>query len=395
MTSPTSNSPSLRSNLWKIYFYRFLSDFWLIAPILVPFYEKNGLSATQVFVVQAIYSVSVLVFEIPSGYLSDVIGRKSTLVLGSLFLPIGLFIYAFSYGFFGFAIAEFIMGIAAALRSGTDSALIYDSLIQMERESDYKKFEGTAEAFHQVAHAGSAILGGLFALSSLRLPFYMNIASGLLLFPLAVSFVEPERKKLEAGNPLLEILSISKRALTDPQIKWIIMFSALLIGAGITGVWSYYMYYIELGLSVGLFGVISAIFGLCSALGASQAHYLEGKLGPRKSIYLPLMISLTFILLGLIKSNSLIPLILMNAFIWGFSGPVLRDHINKLIESDIRATVLSVGSMIGSLAFVIISPIFGRIVDFLSLEVAHAMLGAFFLIFGLYCITMLHRNKVI
>ena len=395
MTTPTPNTSDLRRNLWKVYFYRFLSDFWLIAPILVPFYEKNGLSATQVFVVQAIYSASLVICEIPSGYLSDVIGRKNTLVLGSLILPVGLFIYAFSYGFFGFALAEIILGIAAALRSGTDSALIYDTLIQMDREAEYKKFEGTAESFHQIAHASSAILGGLFALTSLRLPFYMNIASGLILFPLAVSFIEPERKKLEAKNPFLEILSISKHCLTHPKIKWLIMFFALLIGSGVTGVWSYYMYYAELGLSVGLFGVIFAIFGLCGALGANQAHYIEEKLGPRKSIYMLLLISLSFILLGLVKSPNLIPLILLNGFIWGFSAPVFRDHINKLIESDVRATVLSVGSMIGCLAIVIISPLFGKLVDLFSLSVAHVTLGTFFLVFGLYCVTMLHRHEVI
>ncbi len=75
MTTPTQNPPSLQGNFWKVYAYRFLSDFWLIAPIMVPYYEANGLSATQVFVTQAIYGASLLVLEIPSGYLADVIGR--------------------------------------------------------------------------------------------------------------------------------------------------------------------------------------------------------------------------------------------------------------------------------------------------------------------------------
>ena len=55
--------PAERTNLWKVYIYRFFSDFWLIAPVLVPFYESNGLSATQVFIVQAIYAISLLIFE--------------------------------------------------------------------------------------------------------------------------------------------------------------------------------------------------------------------------------------------------------------------------------------------------------------------------------------------
>ncbi len=395
MPSPTQNIRELETNLWKIYLYRFLSDFWLIAPILVPFYESNGLNATQVFVVQAIYSASVLVFEIPSGYMADVIGRKRTLALGSIALPIGLGIYAFSYGFFGFALAEIIMGIAASMRSGTDSALMYDTLIQMRRESDYKKFEGNAEFFHQTAHAVSSIMGGLFALTSLRFPFYVNIASGLLLFPLAVSLVEPERKRPPAENPLLAIVRITKYCMAHAKIRSLIIYSSLLMGAGITGVWSYYMYYAELGLSLGLYGIIFAAFGLFSALGSSQAHYLEGKLGRRKSLRLLLLISPVFIALGLVESAILIPFILLSAFLWGFSRPLFMGYINELIESDIRATVLSVKSMCGGFAFIMLSPLFGKLVDARSLSFAHIALGAVFLTVGLASLFLLQRHEVI
>jgi MFS family permease len=99
----------IEKNLWKAYSYQFFIGFWMIAPVLIPFYRSNGLNATQVFTVQAIFLASVLIFEIPSGYLSDVIGRRKTLILSSMALPIGLCIYAFSYGFWGFAMAECVL----------------------------------------------------------------------------------------------------------------------------------------------------------------------------------------------------------------------------------------------------------------------------------------------
>lgn len=395
MVTPAQKPQNLGSNFWKVYFYRFLSDFWLIAPVMVPFYVENGLDATQVFTVQAVYAVGLLVFEVPSGYLADVIGRRNTLIIGSIALPIGFAVYAFSTGFYGFVAAEIVLSIAGAMRSGTDSALIYDTLIQTGSESDYKKFEGTAEFFHQLAHASSAILGGLFALTSLRFPFYINIASGLILFPLAVSFVEPERKTLEAESPFLEILRIARHCLTHSRIKWLMMFSALLLGASMTGAWSYYLYYGELGLSVWLYGVIFAAFGVCAAVGSSQAQYIEGKLGPRRSLLLLLLISPIFIMLGLIKSTYMIPLILLVGFLGGLSIPLFRDHINKLVESDIRATALSVSAMIGSLAFVVLAPLFGEVVDAFSLSVAHVALGVFFLASALYCLFQLYKHRVI
>jgi len=78
---------SLQANLWKLYIYKFLSEFYLLVPILIPYYTANGLNSTQIFTVQAAYALSLLLFEIPSGYLADVIGRKKTMIIGSILLP--------------------------------------------------------------------------------------------------------------------------------------------------------------------------------------------------------------------------------------------------------------------------------------------------------------------
>jgi MFS family permease len=395
LTTPTQNSPSLRGNFWKVYAYRFLSDFWLIAPILVPYYQANGLSATQVFVVQAIYAASLMTLEIPSGYLADVIGRKNTLVLGSVMLPIGLLVYALSNTFQGFVAAEIILGAAGAMRSGADSALMYDTLIQLDREAEYNRFEGRGEFFHQAAHALSSVAGGLLALVSLKFVFQVNVASGLALVPLAFALVEPERKKLDGKSPLLDILRITKRCLTDPRIRSLMMYSALMTGSIVTGVWSYYMYYAELGLSVALFGIIFAAFGLCAAMGAARSHRIEEWLGARASFRALLLLSPIFVSLALVKSVYMIPLILLNAFVGGFAIPLFRNQINKLIESDIRATALSVGAMMGSLAMILMSPTFGKLVDTFSLSTAHLTLGAFHLTFGLLCLFLLRKHEVI
>ncbi|UCD58709.1 MAG: MFS transporter, partial [Candidatus Hydrogenedentota bacterium] len=373
----------------------FFIGFWMIAPILIPFYRSNGLNATQVFTVQAIFLTSVLIFEIPSGYLSDVIGRRKTLILSSMALPIGLCIYAFSYGFWGFAMAECVLGVAVSLWSGTDSALIYDTLVEMGREAEYKQFEGKASFFHRVGDSISSVLGGLFAVISLRLPFYINIGTALILIPLAVLLVEPERKKLAAETPFEEIMKIFKYCMTHAQMRTLVMYWSLLFSSGMIGVWSYYIYYGELDINIGFYGIIFAIFCLCSAYGSRQAHLLERKFGEAGSLYFLLLISPVFIALGQVKSIFMLPFIFLNAFIWGFSRPLFADYVNRLVESDIRATVLSVANMLGSLSFVILSPVFGRLVDSHSLSFAYITLGAFFLLVGLLSLFLLHKHRVV
>ncbi len=114
----------------------------LFMPIVVLFYEDNGLEMRHIFILQAIYSISIVVLEIPSGYLADAIGRKKTIILGTIFGFLGFVAYSFSYAFLGFLFAEIILGIGQSLISGADSALLYDTLLESGKKDDYIKHEG-------------------------------------------------------------------------------------------------------------------------------------------------------------------------------------------------------------------------------------------------------------
>jgi len=373
---------NIRSNLWKIYTYRFLNEFWLVLPILIPYYEANRLNSTQIFTIQAAYALSILLLEIPSGYLADVIGRKKTLILGACFLPVGIGVYVFTHSFATFILAEFIIAIGNSMRSGCDSALIYDTLIQLKEESEYKKFEGRSFYYTRVGTAFSSILGGVTALISLRVPFYINMGVCFFMIPFALLLIEPKREKLKASSPFKDILKISRLSFSHKQLRLLMLLTALLMSTGAIGIWAYFLYYESIGISIGFFGVLMAAFQLSAAVSSRQAHALEKFLGQKQSLLILLLVALTFVLLGIFQSLVLIPLILLNAFLMGFGFPLLMDHMNRLIESKIRATVLSVANMTRSLFYVILSPLFGKIVDSYSLSTAFMLLGVFFFFFG-------------
>jgi MFS family permease len=374
---------ALRANLWKIYSYKFISEFYLIVPILIPYYKSNLLNSTQIFTIQAAYALSILLLEVPSGYLADVFGRKKTLVLGGIFMPIGLAVYVFTSSFFMFILAEFILAIGNSMRSGCDSAFIYDTAVQLKAESEYKKYEGRSAFYTRTGTALSSVLGGLAAILSLSLPFYINMGTSLLMLPLALALVEPKRDTLKSKSPLKDILQICRFSFANPRLRLLMLFSALILSTGIIGIWSYFLYYESLGISVGYFGILFAAFQLSSAMGSRNAHSLEKIFGLKKSLLTVMLIGCVFLLLGKIQSPLMIPLIFLNAILWGFSYPLFLDQMNRLIRSETRATVLSVANMIGSFSYVILAPLFGKLVDWLSLSKAFITLGVYFLICGL------------
>ena len=96
----------LQRNIGVLYIFSF---FWLsmvIISVIVPFFESRGLTLAQVFYLQSMFALFMVVFEVPSGYVADILGRKNALVAGSVFHGVGFTWLCFAHGFFELAIAE-------------------------------------------------------------------------------------------------------------------------------------------------------------------------------------------------------------------------------------------------------------------------------------------------
>jgi MFS family permease len=381
----------LRSNPPKLYAYKFLSEFFLVVPVLIPYYIYHGLNATQIFTIQAAYHVAVLVLEIPSGYLADVVGRKRTLVLGVLFFPVSMALYAFTGSFLTFVLAECSMAVANSMRSGCDSALMYDTLISLGREAEYRRFEGRSFLFTRLGTSLAAVAGGFLAVRSLHLPFYVNVATYCLIPPIVLTLVEPGRKKRESRSPLLDILHISGRCFRHRRLRWLMLMAALIQAVSVTGVWAYFLYFRSLHIRLALYGVLFAVFQLSSALGSAGAHAVSLRIGEKASLVSLLGIGLVFVALGAVSSPGMVALIVPSALLWGFGWPVFMDAFNRLTVSEIRATVLSVASMCASILFVVMSPLFGRLVDAVGLSRSFLVLGGATLVLGGFFLVMVFR----
>lgn len=391
MIEPDSSTRVSR-NFWKIFALKFLGEFLPIAPVLILFYSANGLNSTQIFTIQAAFHLAVLLLEVPSGYLADVVGRRKTLVIGAIFFPLGLALYAAGRSFAAFVFAEVILAISVSMRSGCDSAMLFDSLRRLGRQGEYKRFEGICALVARSGTAVSALAGGLLAMIFLRLPFLVNVGSALFMPAVALALAEPERETRRSKNPLRDILGICRYCLQQPHIRPVILFSGLLMASQLTALWAYFLFYRELGIGVGWFGVLFAIFQLAGALGGSRAHAFAERFRARTALYLALLSPVFYVLLGLLPSPWLLPLIPANALLWNLAYPVLLERLNLAVGSDVRATVLSLAGMAGSVTFIVVSPLFGRLVDAVSLSAAFIALGAFFLAAGAPLLTAMLRN---
>jgi len=152
-------SEAVENNIIRLYIIKLSKWLMLTMPILFLFYRENGLATQDLFLLKSVYSFSIVVLEVPSGYIGDVWGRKASLVLGSVLGFIGFVLYCFATGFWAFLVCEIILGVGQSFISGSDSALLYDSLQASRKEKEYLKIEGRMISAGNFAEAVAAPLG--------------------------------------------------------------------------------------------------------------------------------------------------------------------------------------------------------------------------------------------
>ncbi len=371
---------SLLSNIPRLYLIKIAKWFMLYMPIIVLFYQENGLDLESVFLLQGIYSVAVVTIEIPSGYFADAWGRKNTLIIGSILGTIGFVIYALGSGFWPFLIAELILGVGQSFISGSDSALLYDSLLAEKKEKDYIKIEGRIISFGNFAESIAAVLGGLIAEISLRMPFIIQIAIAAIAIPAAISLKEP-RSIFKEKPSIFHILSIVKDTLyTNKLLRSNVFFSAIIGSATLTFAWFVQPYLKILDFNVSEIGIIWALLNLTVAFATLYAYKIEKQLGKVKTLLLiTIIVSATYLVSGMFNIIISVAVMFVFYFVRGIATPVLKDYINRLAASNVRATVLSVRNFIIRLFFALTGPFLGWYSDMFSLFSAMFLAGIIFL----------------
>ncbi|OGE81214.1 MAG: hypothetical protein A3H72_03530 [Candidatus Doudnabacteria bacterium RIFCSPLOWO2_02_FULL_48_8] len=389
---------NVKSNIWKIYAIQALRWFMLSMPIFALFFLENGLSMSQILLLQAFFSLVIVLVEIPSGYWSDLFGRKNAIVIGCVLNFVGISIYALSHGFFGFLFAELALGIGAGFISGADSALLYDSLLNLDNPDEYKKYEGKKNFFESGSEGIASIIGGFLAVISLRTPFYAQAVLVFFSIPIALSLVEPARSTLNniEGN-FKTLWRVVKFSLHEhAEVKWLIIYSSLISASGIGVVWFIQPFLAQVGLPLALFGIAWAILQFATAVTAFYAHRIESFFGKTASLVSLTFLTLTgYMLVAKFGAIWIIPAFLIFYFVRGINTPVLKDYVNRLISSDIRATVLSIKNLIARLIFAIVGPFVGWAADAYSIQTAFFLSGILFFLSGLVAVGFLRKYKVI
>ena len=368
----------LENNIVKMYILKAVMWFMVSMPIIVLFFQEHGLSLTEVMILQSIYSLTVALFEMPSGYIADIYGRKKSIILSTIFSFIGFLVFSFYGGFYYFAIAQVLIGIGGSLISGSDSAIIYDTLLETNKTKEYTKIEGKNYAIGNFSEAFAGILGGFLAAGSIYLPIYVQTFILFFSIPIAFTLVEPrinEEEKLDFSySAIINIVKFS--LIENTKLRWLIIYSAAMGIATLSMAWLAQPFFKQADIPLAYFGILWATLNISAGLTSINSHYIYKNLIKNKLlIYISLSLIMSFICLG--NNISVLGLIFIFSIylIRGLVTPVLRNEINKNTSSNKRATVLSIRSFIIRISFAVFAPILGYIAENYSLSVSFYMIS--------------------
>lgn len=351
-------------------------------PVVVLFYQDNGMGMQEIFTLKAIYSIAIVTMEVPSGWMADVWGRKKTLLIGSVLGAAGFFIYSFSFGFWAFAMAEIVLGVGHAFVSGADSAMLYDGLKASGKTEQYIKHEGRITSAGNFAEAFAGVAGGLLAAISLRTPFYFQFAVAAIAIPAAFTLREPRVHSTEHIHSVWKlIINIKTTLANNHNLRISILLSALTGAATLTFAWLVQPYFIAIGLPVELYGIFWTALNLTVGLSSVFAHKVEIFLGRKWSLTLIiLLVTLGYFLTGAVISMWGVAFLFLFYLVRGIATPVLKNHINQYTQSEIRATIFSVRDFLIRIIFAAIGPLLGWITDNYRLNSAFIIAGSFYFI---------------
>jgi MFS family permease len=338
-----------KANIWKLYVYRFFYSFIPAYVIERIFWEERGMTIEMVVYTEIIFAITVVLLEIPTGIMADMWGRKRMIMLSAILECMMFLILIFATEFWHFAAAIFLAGIARSASSGSENALLYDSLLEHGQEQDFEKYLGRLNVCDFTAIMIGALCGSLLANSyRFEVNYWISFFSMVGSVCVSFSLVEPPIKsKLNVSIGFKEYVKTSILFFKNHPGIWIVVLSSMVTGAVINFIDEFWQLYLNrLEIPVIYFGLFSAFIMLVRLPGSMIVLSIKNRFKYRTIILSVLAIfALGFLYVSFMKNVTGLVAIFLICLASGIMEPITTGYLHHRIQSSMRATIDSFQSL--------------------------------------------------
>ena len=353
-----------------------ITSFWIL------FFIQNGLSLLQIGLLESIFHGTSLLCEIPSGMLADRFSYKTNLYLARLASIVSSILILFGQGnFWMYAMAMMVSAWSYNFDSGTSTAFLYDSAVEAGQKDRYLQISSFLSGVAEVTRTLGTVVAGFFIHGALAWTYLIAIGLSFLSIILIYLMKEPmaKREKNEALTFKTIVLQVRKEWHEKPVLfYWMMTYQ--LVGTLMCMFYFYYQQKISdlAGWQVSLVMLIGSGLNLLAVYVASQI----GKKWNSNRVF-PTLVALTGLALLLVFFGTpfaFLLVYLLTDTLYAVYQPIYFNDLQGYLPSSVRATMLSINSMLFSLSMIVIFPLTGWLIDRWGLVAVFLVLGLILLL---------------
>jgi MFS family permease len=358
-------------------------------PFYVLFFLSIGFSFLQIAIIATIRSIVSLVFEVPTGAIADIYGRKTSVIIGYLLMGVSTIAVVFTTNFYLLVIIFALNAIFETLVSGADSAWAFDLADKYDNKLTDKYFL-KKRVFRNIGMVIAPLLAGLIVSFYGMTNLWFVYGVGILLSAIFLFFAEKvDANKSDNDKPGLQPY---KKVFVHATETWnfiknhrilSLLFFSVFIFFFVEEIsslaWTPYLQANQVSLpQIGYLFSIIAGFGIITPLIAEKVLRYRSKFAVL--IVTTIIYSFAMIFAALFSKVVLIVILFVLAYnLEEVIEPIEEAITNSFIESKIRATALSLKSVVSSAASIVGGPIAGYLLGAISLKNALLLSGLLFL----------------
>lgn len=351
----------------------FLSPFWVVL------LEYRGLTFTSIALLDAVFFTTMLLAEIPTGFVGDRIGRRNALIVSSVVVGVSVVGFAFARTTVEFLVVYVGWGVSQTFRTGNESAWLYDTLSETGETAAFSRVRGRGQAVLFGVTAIAALVGGYLATRNIVWPFLatgaVNAVAAVVLLTLPEPTVETEAPTFSIRDALGAIARLGR-----PGLRGFVAFVALFLAVG----WAADLYVQPISTRAGVslvgLGGIYAVMTAGSAVTSTFAGTIRERVGgTRTLLVLPFVVGVGYLLFAVTAAVA-VPAFVLARGLLSLAQPLAEHHVNERTPALGRATVLSGFSMAVSFLTVPLQLMTGPLADTYGLFTTIAALGAILLV---------------
>jgi len=312
------------------------------------FWQERGVGVQGVVYCEIIYSLTVILLEIPSGILADRFGRKRLLVVTGILDIAEFVILLFARDFWMFGLAVFLAGVGRALYSGSQNALLYDSLLAEGKQGAFEKLLGRLSAIDMGGTVAAALSGGVMAnFLGLEFNYIVSACAMGAAFLVVLTLREPPVATESETATALQHTKQAFALFRSQPLMLLYGLTGAVLGACVIYLDEFWQLAMEsIGVPVLLFGAVSALVYFSRIPGSLLAHKFKERISYRAIFIAVLLVNALGYAAVFLTRNvlCLIPMAVVSLAA-GITDPLVAGYLHHRAESNIRATAESFASL--------------------------------------------------